>query len=485
MSVYGRATSRDEPPEPAEPPVDLTGVAGALRRGKRLVVAIVVVVTGVALAVSLTSPDRYRASARIAEDASAAEPFDVAAADRRLATSRELVTAPAVLMAAAGRVPGETADSLSAKVDAELDITASILDVAATDTDPARAAQIANAVAATFLAERELIERDVVTRARERLSQELQRQRRAGAADTTLSALRQRVSELAVEEVMAGSTLRLVQPAAVPVAPFAPRPVRTTVVAFIAALLCGLLVALARDRLRPQAPGASALAEISGLPVIAALPHGDARGSRRAWPTDQALIEEAALQATVRRALPAGGQQVVVVHGVGHGHDAAGVAAGLVRSLSWAGQKAVLVQLASPDERPERAVESREDVPTVRCTDHEDELDELRRSDYRYVIVPSPETDQGRRLRMLGEERTAAILVARLGRTSSAQVTAARRLVDALGLHALGLAITCSAREARAIAATGFAAPLRMHERPTAVRTNGAVAAVGDSSTAL
>ena len=99
--------------------------------------AIVVVVTGVALAVSLISPDRYRASARIAEDASSAEPFDVAAADRRLATSRELVTAPAVLVAAAGRVPGESPESLSAKVDAELDITASILDVAATDADPA------------------------------------------------------------------------------------------------------------------------------------------------------------------------------------------------------------------------------------------------------------------------------------------------------------------------------------------------------------
>ena len=125
-------------------------------------------------------------------------------------------------------------------------------------------------------------------------------------------------------------------------------------------------------------------------------------------------------------------------------------------------------------------------MPTVRCTDHEDELDELRRSDYRYVIVPSPETDQGRRLRMLGEERTAAILVARLGRTSSAEVSA-------------GAAARRRARPARARPrdhllgprgeghrrGTGFAAPLRMHERPTAARTDGAVAAVGDSSTAL
>jgi hypothetical protein len=139
----------------------------------------------------------------------------------------------------------------------------------------------------------------------------------------------------------------------------------------------------------------------------------------------------------------------------------------------------VLVQLASPDDPPDDATEGRRDVPSVRCSDHEDELEALRRSDYRYVIVPSPEAEQGRRLRMLGDERTAAVLVARLGRTSSAEATAARRLVDALGLHPLGLAVTCSAREARAIAAEGFAAPLPMTERPGTAHGNGAVAAVG------
>jgi capsular polysaccharide biosynthesis protein len=491
MSVSGRTAPLDERSaapgtgaESAEPPVDLTGVADALRRGRRLVAAIVVVVTGVALVVSLASPDRYRASARIAEDPSSAEPLDVAAADRRLATSRELVTAPAVLTAAAAQVPGESPDDLAAKVEAKLDITASILDVAATDGDPTQAAKIANAVATTFLAETDRVERDAVVGARERLSRELERQRRVGAADTTLEALRERISELAVNEVTAGSGLRLVQPAAVPAAPFAPRPIRSTVVAFLAALFCGVLVALARDRLRPQAPGARALAQITGLPLIAALPPDGSRGSRRAWPTDQALIEEAALQAAVRGALPARGQQIVVVHGAGHAHDAAHVAAGLVRSLNWAGQRAVLVELASPDDPPEPAVEPADDVPAIRCVDHADALDDVRRSDYRFVIVRSPEAEQGRRLRMLRDERAAVVLVARLGRTTSTEATAARRLIDALGLHALGLAVTCSAREAKAIAAAGFAAPLRLPARPRTARNNGSGPAVAERAPA-
>ena len=461
------------PEREPEPPVDLTGVAGALRRGRRLVVAIVAVVTVVALVVSLASPDRYRASARIAEDPSSGEPLDVAAADRRLATSRELVTAPAVLAEAAERVPGESAGSVAAKVTAKLDITASILDVAATDGDPERAARIANAVAATFLAESERLEREAVVQSRERLTNELERQRRAGASDTTLDALRQRISELAVSEVLAGPGLRLVQPAAAPAAPFAPRPLRTTVVAFFAALFCAVLVALARDRLRPQAPGARALAKAAELPLIAALPPGVDGRRRRSWPADQALIEEAALQAAVRGALPARGKHVVVVHGVGDDGDGAHVAAGLVRSLNWANQRAALVELASPDDAGEPAVQSDEDVPVFRCADHEDELEELRRADFRYLIVCSPQTAQGRRLRMLGHEPTAAVLVARLGATSSAEAKAARRLVDALGLHALGLAVTGSAREAKAIAATGFGTPLRLPRRPRPATANG------------
>ena len=485
MSVSGRTPHTDGHTGPtgdgpagaqptAEPPVDLTGVTGALRRGRLLVVTIVVLVTGVALAVSLLSPDRYRASARIAEELSSAEQFDVAAADRRLATSRELVTGPAVLAAAAASVPGESPESLAAKVTTSLDITSSILDVTATDGDPVNAAHIANAVAMTFLTERERIEREAVVRARQRLTRELQRQREAGATDTTLAALRQHLSDLAVNEVMAGSGLRLEQPAAVPSAPFAPKPLRTAIVAFVAALFCGVLVALARDRLRPHTPDAEALGQITGLPTIAALPGGDdGRGSRRAWSMDQTLIEEAALQAAVRGALPATGQQVVVVHGVGRDHDAAHVAAGLVRSLNWGGHRSVLVELASPDDLREPADEAPHDVPAIRCADHEDELDELRRSDYRYLIVRSPDTAQGSRLRMLGDERTAALLVARLGHTAGAEAAAARRLIDALGLHALGLAITCSAREAKAIAAAGFAAPLRMPEPPHGVNGNG------------
>ena len=89
------------------------------------------------LAVSLMSPDRYRATARIADDPAPGESVDIETADRRLATSAELVTSPAVLEEAARQLPGESLETLERSVSATVDPSVSILDVVATGEDPA------------------------------------------------------------------------------------------------------------------------------------------------------------------------------------------------------------------------------------------------------------------------------------------------------------------------------------------------------------
>jgi capsular polysaccharide biosynthesis protein len=462
------------PESSGETPVDLKRVTGALRESRRLVAAIVVLVTGAVLVVSLLSPARYRTDARIADDPASGEAADIATADRQLATSRALVTAPTVLARAAERVPGETADSLAAKVSASVGADTSILDVAATDGNPERAAQIANAVANTFLAERATVEREVVARARERLQREIAGERRAKAPQATLDALNQRLSELAVSEVLAGSNLRLVQPAAVPEEPYAPRPVRSAVIAFFAALFVGVLIALARDRLRASPPDARTLAAAADLPLIAALPATAGKKRRRrfrrrrVWAVDHAMIEEAALQSCVRTALPPRAQRVVLVHGIDG--DGSVIAATLARSLSWAGHATALVRMW-PADRTAPAP----DVPLLEWTDVEDDIGELRRSDVRYAIVESPPPSEGTQLRQLARHMTAVILVARLGSSSLTDAAATRRLVDALGLHPLGLVVTCSAAEAAAIERDGFEGPLRPPSRPRAASPNGAL----------
>jgi len=469
----------------AEPPVDLEGLAGAVRRGRRQVAVVVVLVTGVVLVVSLLAAPRFRASALIAEDPATAASADMAATDRRLATSRELVTAPAVLARAARLLPGETARGLAGRLSASVDPDSSILVVSARDGDPEQAARIADAVAATFLAERVRMERLVLEGAREGLERGIERERRAGATGATLEALRERLSELVAAHATAGSGLRLVQSAEVPSAPYAPQPLRSTILAFFAALFAALLLAVARDRLRTQQPDAQALSRVAGLPLIAALPTtGDASGDGparrlaarlrlgrggRSWAVDQAMIEEAALQASVRAALPARGQRAVLVHGAGRDDDPEPVAAGLARALSWAGHSTVLVRSEGPPGEPPAP-----DLPVVTGTDLDDELETIRRSDYRYVVVESPRLAAGSQLRLLARHVTAVVLVARLGRTSAADAAAARRLIDALGLRGLGLVVTCSAEEAAVVAREGFASPARPPGRPRAASQNNA-----------
>lgn len=458
---------------PAEPPLDFGRVADALRRNGRAVVAIVALVTATVLVASLLTPPHYRASARIAEDPAAVEAVDIAAVDRRLATSRELVTAPTVLAAAARRLgAGATQGSLATRVSAVVEPAAGMLDVRATDADPAQAARIANAVAATFLGERAEMERSVLARARRELTLEIDRLRSRQATGPTVAALRERLSELAISEVMAGSGLRLVQPAVAPATPYAPRPLRSTLLAFFASLIIGVLVALALDRLRPPAPDARALSRIVGLPLLAALP--DARGGRpsallrRAGllgnaeaATEHAVIEEAALQASVRLALPPGGRHVLLIHEISADGSGDRVATALARSLSWAGHATVLVRCSAPDGRPPEPVQLMPDgAAEMRCTDVEEQFGELERSDYRYVIVAGPRGRPGVRLQMISRHATAAMLVARLGKTSAADAAASRRLIHALGLHGLGLVLTCSATEAAAIGRDGFALPL-------------------------
>ena len=261
-------------------PVDLRRVSTAIRRSGRLVLAIVLLVTGLVLAVSLLSPARYRASARIADDPAAGEGVDIATADRQLATGRELVTAPAVLAGAARSVPGETVETLRGSVTATVDPAASILDVVVTGQDPARVARVANAVAAAYIAESERVQRLVATRARQGLAEELERLRKAGAPATTLEPMRERLSDLRVSEVTTDSGLRLVERAATPSVPYAPRPLRSALLACFAAFLIAALIAVARDRLRPPVPDARTLSRVVGLPLIAALPPAVSTGRR-------------------------------------------------------------------------------------------------------------------------------------------------------------------------------------------------------------
>ena len=84
--------------------VDVRRYLDAIRRSSRLILAIVVLVSGVVLLVSLLLPATYQASTQLVLDPSAAGlAVDAESTQRQLATTNALVTSPRVLQRAAAK----------------------------------------------------------------------------------------------------------------------------------------------------------------------------------------------------------------------------------------------------------------------------------------------------------------------------------------------------------------------------------------------
>jgi capsular polysaccharide biosynthesis protein len=480
-SRNGASSGQADAGPPADAPVDMGRIGAALRRDRRLIAAIVVVVSGLVLVASLLAPVRYSASARIADAPVASDSVDSTTADRQLAINRALATTPAVLEAAAATVPGATPGSLSRNVSATVDPAASILDIAVTDPNPRRAARLANAVATAFLDVSAETQQALLSQAQGRLQKELSAQRRRGANATTLDALRSRFGDVAADGVVAGTGLRLVQPATPPATPASPHPLRSTVFAIFASLLVAGLIAVARDRLRRRRPDAQTLSDTADVPLLAALPVVGRRRRRGASEAaDGAMLEEAALQAAVRAALPPRAERIVLVHGMGPDAHAPIVAAALARALDWAGHATVLLRLDGAADRSPEADRWAPEIAVASCADLEEGLQDVKASGYRYVIVQSPRHAPNAQLRRIAADTDGIVLVARLGAASEDDAMEARRLVDALALQPLGLVITCTVADRTLVTRAGFAVTPRRRTRPRSPVANGSLEIAGD-----
>lgn len=345
------STGRPGQPTSGDESVDVRRYLDAIRRSSRLILAIVVIVTGVVLAVSLLLPSTYQASAQLVFDPSAAGlDVDAESTQRQLATTNALVTSPQVLEGAAGDLSGETGASLEDKVESQVDPDASqanIIEVTASDEDAEQAAAIANAVSETFVSERAEVERDRIANARTRLQEEIDRLEASPslAATAEIAAVRERLSQLTVAEGSAGADLQLAGRAEVPGSPTSPRPLRNVILALFGSLVLGVLIGLGRDQLSPRIADPRELGRLLGVRVLAGVPY--VRGSRLQRRSRLLSGAEAEAYETLRTSfelmVPPDSHSIVLITGAVHGEGKTTVSSRLGKSLVRAGHRVLLV----------------------------------------------------------------------------------------------------------------------------------------------
>jgi capsular polysaccharide biosynthesis protein len=485
----GKGVARLHPREPAaEQPVDVRRYAHALRRSGLLIALIVTGFSALVLTLSLALPKTYSATSRILLDENPGFTESATDVERRLATIRTLLTTRAVLTGASGRIRGESTATLGDKVSASVDAKANIIDVKATDESAAGAAEIANAVAATFLTRQRNAERQRLARTSASLREAIVRLIGTRGARSEIEAIRTRLSELSVTQASAGSELQLADAARPPTSPDSPRPVRNTVFAFFAGLFIAVLVAVVRERITPRVAGPRELSELSGLPVLTRIAH--ARGGRFSRHEGLGPAKRESFQmlsALVGLELGPGMQHTLLVTSALPDEGKAEVAAGLGRALALSGERTLVLRadmrrrsdddepggeapglaelLAAPRGEKRRAADDLLGDPADSASTSDgtgslavlgtgnappnparlltgDALDlffiELARSDYTYVLIEGPPLLGVADCRFWAQRVDGTLVVSKPDLLEPNDVIEVRRVLDSVDANAIG-----------------------------------------------
>lgn len=480
-----------------EDPVEVGRYLEALRRSRWLILSIVIVVTGAALAVSLSLHKTYEATASIVVDNASGlvTSTEQATVQRNLQTTATLATTQAVLTEAANAVPGETGKQLEKRVTTSVAENANIINIKVAYRNGQGAATLAYAVARAFLTQHATSERAQTATALTLINDQIAAVRARSAGEPTvaaqLSTLQARAAELEAASARAGSELTLLQRPGVPSSPSSPQPLRNTVIALFASIFLAVLIALGREQLTPRVNSQREISHMLGLPVLSGIPYlrrrVDARYARAEYETYQTL------SAALRLALPpAGHPHIIVVASATHGEGKTTVTMRLGRVLAQAGLRTLVISgdlrwpklddalkvsgrpgmrellTLNPDGRAMQFEEieklivpaggeiwsARGELDVLPAGRHGGDASELlhtpalpaliealRQSSYAYVLIDSPPILGVADAQMLAQFCDEVLVVSRLDRLRASDAIDLRETLDRLDANAVGIVV--------------------------------------------
>jgi succinoglycan biosynthesis transport protein ExoP len=262
--------------------------------------------------------------------------------ERDFNTRVQLIAQPAV----ARRVRRQlglrvSTDALLGSVSTETRGTSDIVDIHAVDSDPRRAAAIANGFARQFVAEREDAARATILHAADRAARELEGLSAVERGQSVSSDLARRVRTLQIEAGLQTTGIEVVRLASPPAAAASRHVLALTVLAMTLAGLVAVALAAVLDVVDRRIVDEADL-EAFDAPLLAAVP-----AARPGAGTDDATVREAlaAAATTLRPRIEAQELGSILVTSAGPGDDGrAAVSIGVAAALAQLGMSVVVIE---------------------------------------------------------------------------------------------------------------------------------------------
>ena len=256
-------------------------------RRKWLVILVVVPITAFVLIASLYfMTPQYQASTRLLQRQLGLDTAflgtsvfreNTSQPDRSIDTSVELVKSPEVVSAVRNRLgdqhggmqENQFLEHITIKAEQKIDI----IEITATDSDPAFAADIANAFAEEYIKWREFIDKDILTQASAPIKQKIDSTPANDRDTPEYASLINKLDTLELVKSMQGGNTQIVNQAKPSTVPVSPKPMRNAALAFITSLFAGVSLAILMDKkLDTKIRNIEYVTMKSGKPILALVP---------------------------------------------------------------------------------------------------------------------------------------------------------------------------------------------------------------------
>ncbi len=351
MSSQSDAAAADwlQPPEEQE---GLSRFVQILRERIWLILAIIALTTGIAIAYVLTAPKVYEAEADLLVSPISGEqnpayviaglPQESADPTRDVETAARLATTLDV----AKRVQedldtDQTPQSLQTSVRAEPIAQSDLIAITASANTPEEAQEIANSFAEQAVAER-------TERMRDQIDERLPALEASLEAGNGGAVLEDQVTQLELLRAGDDPTIEVETLADLPTDPVSPRPALSVAGGLLAGMILGIAVAFASRILDPRLRREEQLRQLYRLPILARIPQETSKRSDRPISpkalSPSSLEAYRALRATLAASRRGGGSRVLLVTGPAPSEGKTTTAINLATSLLAAGNRVILIE---------------------------------------------------------------------------------------------------------------------------------------------